>query len=187
LFLSFLLQLRRKERKRERYNYESFFSLFWLLLLLDGWKNTRERVGGYIPILFFSPHHLTWLVVFRWRMRQTEEEEEEETSADLEVEEEEGESWERGCNHLSRRRRKTRSTWLFFFYLCWSSSLIISLSLTSFPFSFSSLPPFFSFFLSLSLYNHKRKTMAGKPLACINTNYLSSFFYFFLGKMFQKK
>jgi hypothetical protein len=120
-------------------------------------------------------------------MRQTEEEEEEETSADLEVEEEEGESWERGCNHLSRRRRKTRSTWLFFFYLCWSSSLIISLSLTSFPFSFSSLPPFFSFFLSLSLYNHKRKTMAGKPLACINTNYLSSFFYFFLGKMFQKK
>jgi hypothetical protein len=87
LFLSFLLQLRRKKRKRERYNYESFFSLFWLLLLLDGWKTTRERVGGYIPILFFSPHHLTWLVVFRWRMRQTEEEEE--TSADLE---EEGES-----------------------------------------------------------------------------------------------
>jgi hypothetical protein len=68
------------------------FSLFWLLLLLlllllDGWKNTREREWVGIPILFFLPHHLTWLVVFRWRMRQTEEEEE--TSADLE---EEGES-----------------------------------------------------------------------------------------------
>lgn len=115
-----------------------------------GWMDGRtqgERVGGYIPILFFSPHHLTWLVVFRWRMRQTEEEE---TSADLE--EEEGESWERGCNHLSRRRRKTGSTWLFFFFWCWSSSLIISLSLTSFPFFFflTPSPPFFlSFYLFL--------------------------------------
>ena len=106
-------------KKRERDIIMNRFSLCCCCCCwMDGWKNTRKRQSGWV---YSPPPHFTWLVVFRWRMRDRRRRDKLWKKK---------ESLGRGCNHLSRRRRrrKTGSTWLL--SSPYRSGLIISLSLT---------------------------------------------------------